>query len=131
MLRDERFYPSFSQTAFYMHMLAELDMLKDSSFRGLDEADGESFNGSPKGSINLSLDDLSKVYSADSVQLHTYISDTGVCNDHDKTCPLYNITVHWHNLNSEKMWKTYCCHSDFHNFHTRKLRKQKEEGMTP
>jgi len=40
-------------------MLAELDMLKDSSFRGLDEADGESFNGSPKGSITLSLDDLS------------------------------------------------------------------------
>lgn len=40
-------------------MLAELDMLKDSSFRGLDEAYGESFNGSPKGSITLSLDDLS------------------------------------------------------------------------
>ena len=86
-------------------MLAELDMLKDASFRGLDEADGESFNGSPKGSINLSLDDLSKVSSADSVPLHTYISDTGVCNDHDKTCPLYSITVHGHNLNTEKMWK--------------------------
>lgn len=123
-----------------MHKLAELDMLKDSSFRGSDDADGESFNGSPKGSINLSLDDLSKVSSekkkkkvssADSVQLHTYISDTGVCNDHDKTCPLYDIAIHWHNLNSEKMWKTYCCHSEFYNFNMRKLQNQKKEGMTP
>lgn len=112
-------------------MLAELDMVKDSSFRGSDDADGESFNGSPKGSINVSLDDLSKVSSADSVQLHSYISDTGVCNDHDKTRPLNDITVHWHSLNSEKMWKTYCRHSDFHYFHARKLQKQKEEGMTP
>lgn len=62
------------------------------------------FNGSPKGSINVSLDDLSKVSSADSVQLHTYISDTGVCNDHDKTRPL--LTLSAGSPNSEMMWKT-------------------------
>ncbi|XP_055203358.1 sorting nexin-13 isoform X3 [Gorilla gorilla gorilla] len=119
MLRDERFYPSFRQNALYVRMLAELDMLKDPSFRGSDDGDGESFNGSPTGSINLSLDDLSNVSSDDSVQLHAYISDTGVCNDHGKTYALYAITVHRRNLNSEEMWKTYRRYSDFHDFHMR------------
>ncbi|NXJ53114.1 SNX13 protein, partial [Spizaetus tyrannus] len=53
MLRDERFYPSFKQNVLYVRMLAELDMLKDPSFRGSDDGEGESFNGSPTGSINL------------------------------------------------------------------------------
>uniref|UniRef100_A0A667HKA3 Sorting nexin-13 n=3 Tax=Felidae TaxID=9681 RepID=A0A667HKA3_LYNCA len=119
MLRDERFYPSFRQNALYVRMLAELDMLKDPSFRGSDDGDGESFNGSPTGSINLSLDDLSNVSSDDSVQLHAYISDTGVCNDHGKTYALYAITVHRRGLNSEEMWKTYRRYSDFHDFHMR------------
>ncbi|XP_012514852.1 PREDICTED: sorting nexin-13 [Propithecus coquereli] len=119
MLRDERFYPSFRQNALYVRMLAELDMLKDPSFRGSDDGDGESFNGSPTGSINLSLDDLSNVSSDDSVQLHAYISDTGVCNDHGKTYALYAITVHRRNLNTEEMWKTYRRYSDFHDFHMR------------
>ncbi|KAB1276058.1 Sorting nexin-13 [Camelus dromedarius] len=90
----------------------------------------ESFNGSPTGSINLSLDDLSNVSSDDSVQLHAYISDTvyadydpyavaGVCNDHGKTYALYAITVHRRSLNSEEMWKTYRRYSDFHDFHMR------------
>ncbi|KAB0388728.1 hypothetical protein E2I00_018312, partial [Balaenoptera physalus] len=39
MLRDERFYPSFRQNALYVRMLAELDMLKDPSFRGSDDGD--------------------------------------------------------------------------------------------
>uniref|UniRef100_A0A8C3J1H4 Sorting nexin 13 n=1 Tax=Calidris pygmaea TaxID=425635 RepID=A0A8C3J1H4_9CHAR len=77
MLRDERFYPSFKQNVLYVRMLAELDMLKDPSFRGSDDGEGESFNGSPTGSINLSLDDLSNVPSDETVQLHAYISDTG------------------------------------------------------
>ncbi|XP_005377399.1 PREDICTED: sorting nexin-13 isoform X2 [Chinchilla lanigera] len=119
MLRDERFYPSFRQNALYVRMLAELDMLKDPSFRGSDDGDGESFNGSPTGSINLSLDDLSSVSSDDSIQLHAYISDTGVCNDHGKTYALYAITVHRRNLNTEEMWKTYRRYSDFHDFHMR------------
>ncbi|XP_061442081.1 sorting nexin-13 isoform X5 [Rhineura floridana] len=41
MLRDERFYPSFRQHALYVRMLAELDMLKDPSFRGSDDGEGE------------------------------------------------------------------------------------------
>lgn len=53
MLRDERFYPSFKQSPLYVRMLAELDMLKEPSYRGSDDGDGESFNGSPTGSINL------------------------------------------------------------------------------
>nr|XP_033786840.1 sorting nexin-13 isoform X4 [Geotrypetes seraphini] len=40
MLRDERFYPSFKHSPFYIRMLAELDMLKDPSFRGSDDGDG-------------------------------------------------------------------------------------------
>uniref|UniRef100_A0A8C5V5J0 Sorting nexin 13 n=1 Tax=Microcebus murinus TaxID=30608 RepID=A0A8C5V5J0_MICMU len=108
MLRDERFYPSFRQNALYVRMLAELDMLKDPSFRGSDDGDG-----------GKSLDDLSNVSSDDSVQLHAYISDTGVCNDHGKTYALYAITVHRRNLNSEEMWKTYRRYSDFHDFHMR------------
>uniref|UniRef100_A0A8C3TMB6 Sorting nexin-13 n=1 Tax=Catharus ustulatus TaxID=91951 RepID=A0A8C3TMB6_CATUS len=119
MLRDERFYPSFKQNVLYVRMLAELDMLKDPSFRGSDDGEGESFNGSPTGSINLSLDDLSNVPSDETVQLHAYISDTGVCNDHGKTYALYAITVHRRNANSEEMWKTYRRYSDFHDFHMR------------
>ncbi|KAM4685404.1 sorting nexin-13 isoform 6-T6 [Amazona ochrocephala] len=137
MLRDERFYPSFKQNVLYVRMLAELDMLKDPSFRGSDDGEGESFNGSPTGSINLSLDDLSNVPSDEMVQLHAYISDTesfikpfiyadsdpyavaGVCNDHGKTYALYAITVHRRNPNSEETWKTYRRYSDFHDFHMR------------
>lgn len=40
MLRDERFYPSFKQNVLYVRMLAELDMLKDPSFRGSDDGEG-------------------------------------------------------------------------------------------
>ncbi|NXD06548.1 SNX13 protein, partial [Nothocercus nigrocapillus] len=119
MLRDERFYPSFKQNVLYVRMLAELDMLKDPSFRGSDDGEGESFNGSPTGSINLSLDDLSNVPSDETVQLHAYISDTGVCNDHGKTYALYAITVHRRNQSSEETWKTYRRYSDFHDFHMR------------
>ncbi|XP_050827663.1 sorting nexin-13 isoform X3 [Serinus canaria] len=119
MLRDERFYPSFKQNVLYVRMLAELDMLKDPSFRGSDDGEGESFNGSPTSSINLSLDDLSNVPTDETIQLHAYISDTGVCNDHGKTYALYAITVHRRNANSEEMWKTYRRYSDFHDFHMR------------
>ncbi|XP_077160589.1 sorting nexin-13 isoform X4 [Paroedura picta] len=130
MLRDERFYPSFKQHVLYVRMLAELDMLKDPSFRGSDDGEGESFNGSPTGSINLSLDDLSNVSSEEFVQLRACISDTvfadydpyamaGVCNDHGKTYALYAITVRRRTPNGEEVWKTYRRYSDFHDFHMR------------
>ncbi|KAM8967108.1 sorting nexin-13 [Pelodytes ibericus] len=131
MLRDERFYPSFRYHALYIRMLAELDMLKEPSFKGSDDGDGESFNGSPTGSINLSLDDLSNVSSDDLVQISAYISDTvhvdcdpyavtGVCNEHGKTYALYAITVQRRSLEStEDLWKTYRRYSDFHDFHMR------------
>ncbi|XP_058610489.1 sorting nexin-13 isoform X6 [Onychostoma macrolepis] len=131
MLRDERFYPSFKQHPLYVRMLAELDMLKEPSFRGSEDGDGESFNGSPTGSINLSLDDLSSGSVDESAQLHAFISDTadaflnqlpvaGVCNDHGKTYALYTITVIRKNSDgSEDIWKTYRRYSDFHDFHMR------------
>lgn len=53
MLHDERYYPSFKQSPLYVRMLAELDMLKEPSYRGSDDGEGESFNGSPTGSISL------------------------------------------------------------------------------
>ncbi|XP_069050838.1 sorting nexin-13 isoform X3 [Lepisosteus oculatus] len=120
MLRDERFYPSFKQHPLYVRMLAELDMLKEPSFKGSEDGDGESFNGSPTGSINLSLDDLSNASSDESMQFHAYISDTGVCNDHGKTYALYAIAVFRRNSDgSEDTWKTYRRYSDFHDFHMR------------
>ncbi|XP_047461595.1 sorting nexin-13 isoform X1 [Mugil cephalus] len=132
MLRDERFYPSFKQSPLYVRMLAELDMLKEPSYRGSDDGDGESFNGSPTGSINLSLDDLSNSCHDESMHLHAFISDTadacfpgmwgaaGVCNDHGKTYALYAITVFRRNPDgSEDCWKTYRRYSDFHDFHMR------------
>ncbi|KAM4705282.1 sorting nexin-13 isoform 2-T2 [Rhinophrynus dorsalis] len=120
MLRDEKFYPSFRHNALYIRMLAELDMLKEPSFKGSDDGDGESFNGSPTGSINLSLDDLSNVSSDELVQINAYISDTGVCNEHGKTYALYAITVQRRGLEGvEDMWKTYRRYSDFHDFHMR------------
>ncbi|MEE6466405.1 hypothetical protein FKM82_006940 [Ascaphus truei] len=120
MLRDERFYPSFRQNPLYIRMLAELDMLKEPSFKGSDDGDGESFNGSPTGSINFSLDDLSNVSSDELLQITAYISDTGVCNEHGKTYALYTITVHRRNVEGiEDTWKTYRRYSDFHDFHMR------------
>ncbi|XP_043994275.1 sorting nexin-13 isoform X1 [Gambusia affinis] len=132
MLRDERFYPSFKQSPLYVHMLAELDMLKEPSYRGSDDGDGESFNGSPTGSLNLSLDDLTNACHDEFLQLHAFISDTadsflpgfwgaaGVCNDHGKTYALYAITVIRRNPDgSEDSWKTYRRYSDFHDFHMR------------
>ncbi|XP_017576448.1 sorting nexin-13 isoform X1 [Pygocentrus nattereri] len=132
MLRDERFYPSFRQHPLYVRMLAELDMLKEPSYRGSDDGDVESFNGSPTGSINLSLDDLTSAATDESMQLHAFISDTvadaslnqlpvpGVCNDHGKTYALYAITVFRKNPDgSEDTWKTYRRYSDFHDFHMR------------
>uniref|UniRef100_A0A3B4TTY5 Sorting nexin 13 n=1 Tax=Seriola dumerili TaxID=41447 RepID=A0A3B4TTY5_SERDU len=120
MLRDERYYPSFKQSPLYVRMLAELDMLKEPSYRGSDDGDGESFNGSPTGSINLSLDDLSNACHDETMHLHAFISDTGVCNDHGKTYALYAITVFRRNQDgSEDCWKTYRRYSDFHDFHMR------------
>ncbi|XP_031442360.1 sorting nexin-13 isoform X2 [Clupea harengus] len=120
MLRDERFYPSFRQHPLYVRMLAELDMLKEPSYRGSDDGDGESFNGSPTGSINLSLDDLTNASAEDVLLFHAFISDTGVCNDHGKTYALYAITVFRKNADgSEDTWKTYRRYSDFHDFHMR------------
>ncbi|TSO47160.1 Sorting nexin-13 [Bagarius yarrelli] len=104
----------------YVRMLAELDMLKEPSYRGSEDGDVESFNGSPTGSINLSLDDLTNATTDESVQLHAFISDTGVCNDHGKTYALYAITVIRKNSDgSEDTWKTYRRYSDFHDFHMR------------
>lgn len=40
MLRDDRYYPKFKQHPLYVRMLAELDMLKEPSFRGSDDGDG-------------------------------------------------------------------------------------------
>ncbi|XP_060680714.1 sorting nexin-13 isoform X2 [Hemiscyllium ocellatum] len=120
MLKDEQFYPSFRQNPLYVRMLAELDMLKDPSIRGSDDGDLESFNGSPTGSLNSSLDDLSNTSSEDSLQLQVSISDTGVCNDHGKTYALYAITVQRRNPDgSDDVWKTYRRYSDFHDFHMR------------
>ncbi|MEQ2256450.1 sorting nexin 13, partial [Ilyodon furcidens] len=120
MLRDERFYPSFKQSPLYVRMLAELDMLKEPSYRGSDDGDGESFNGSPTGSLNLSLDDLTNSCHDEFLQLHAFISDTGVCNDHGKTYALYAVTVFRRNPDgSEDFWKTYRRYSDFHDFHMR------------
>ncbi|XP_061598646.1 sorting nexin-13 isoform X2 [Cololabis saira] len=120
MLRDERFYPSFKQSPLYVRMLAELDMLKEPSYRGSDDGDVESFNGSPTGSLNLSLDDLSNSCHDEYMQLHAFISDTGVCNDHGKTYALYAITVFRRSMDgSEDCWKTYRRYSDFHDFHMR------------
>ncbi|TNM92972.1 hypothetical protein fugu_018374, partial [Takifugu bimaculatus] len=97
MLHDERYYPSFKQSPLYVRMLAELDMLKEPSYRGSDDGEGESFNGSPTGSISLSLDDLSNSCHDESMHIHAFISDTGVCNDHGKTYALYAITVYRRN----------------------------------
>lgn len=131
MLRDERFYPSFKQSPLYVRMLAELDMLKEPSYRGSDDGDGESFNGSPTGSINLSYDDLSNSCHDDSMQIHAFISDTGVCNDHGKTYALYAITVCRRNPDgSEDCWKTYRRYSDFHDFHMRLMEQPGFENVT-
>ncbi|XP_073486180.1 sorting nexin-13 isoform X2 [Aquarana catesbeiana] len=120
MLRDEKFYPSFRHNALYVRMLAELDMLKEPSFKGSDDGDGESFNGSPTGSINLSLDDLSNVSAEEVIQIHSFISDTGVCNEHGKTYALYTITVQRRLSDGiEDSWNTYRRYSDFHDFHMR------------
>uniref|UniRef100_A0A8C5PT09 Sorting nexin 13 n=1 Tax=Leptobrachium leishanense TaxID=445787 RepID=A0A8C5PT09_9ANUR len=95
MLRDERFYPSFRYNALYIRMLAELDMLKEPSFKGSDDGDGVFVDCDP--------------YAV-----------TGVCNEHGKTYALYAITVQRRGLDSvEEMWKTYRRYSDFHDFHMR------------
>uniref|UniRef100_A0A8C7HBV4 Sorting nexin 13 n=1 Tax=Oncorhynchus kisutch TaxID=8019 RepID=A0A8C7HBV4_ONCKI len=122
MLRDERFYPSFRQSPLYIRMLAELDMLKEPSYRGSDDGDGVSLV--LIGCFSLlclqSLDDLSNSCHDDNIQLHAFISDTGVCNDHGKTYALYAITVLRRNHDgSEDSWKTYRRYSDFHDFHMR------------
>uniref|UniRef100_A0A669CGF8 Sorting nexin 13 n=1 Tax=Oreochromis niloticus TaxID=8128 RepID=A0A669CGF8_ORENI len=110
MLRDERYYPSFKQSPLYVRMLAELDMLKEPSYRGSDDGDGESFNGSPTGSINLVTDAC----------LPGFWGAAGVCNDHGKTYALYAITVFRRSQDgSEETWKTYRRYSDFHDFHMR------------
>uniref|UniRef100_A0A673IJY7 Sorting nexin 13 n=1 Tax=Sinocyclocheilus rhinocerous TaxID=307959 RepID=A0A673IJY7_9TELE len=107
MLRDERFYPSFKQHPLYVRMLAELDMLKEPSYRGSDDGDGG----------DKLTHDLSSGSVDESVQLHAFISDTGAGNDHGKTYALYTITVT--SDGSEDIWKTYRRYSDFHDFHMR------------
>uniref|UniRef100_A0A8C7WIT7 Sorting nexin 13 n=1 Tax=Oncorhynchus mykiss TaxID=8022 RepID=A0A8C7WIT7_ONCMY len=126
MLRDERYYPSFRQSPLYIRMLAELDMLKEPSYRGSDDGDGVQglqyiwFLLVVSLHCLQSLDDLSNSCHDDNIQLHAFISDTGVCNDHGKTYALYAITVCRRNHDgSEDSWKTYRRYSDFHDFHMR------------
>uniref|UniRef100_A0A674D648 Sorting nexin 13 n=1 Tax=Salmo trutta TaxID=8032 RepID=A0A674D648_SALTR len=124
MLRDERYYPSFRQSPLYIRMLAELDMLKEPSYRGSDDGDGDWQYLWFLLVVSLhclqSLDDLSNSCHDDNIQLHAFISDTGVCNDHGKTYALYAITVCRRNHDgSEDSWKTYRRYSDFHDFHMR------------
>uniref|UniRef100_A0AAZ3P2X2 Sorting nexin 13 n=1 Tax=Oncorhynchus tshawytscha TaxID=74940 RepID=A0AAZ3P2X2_ONCTS len=96
MLRDERYYPSFRQSPLYIRMLAELDMLKEPSYRGSDDGDG----------------------GTHTLEFRLVISR--VCNDHGKTYALYAITVCRRNHDgSEDSWKTYRRYSDFHDFHMR------------
>uniref|UniRef100_A0A8B9FGL5 Sorting nexin-13 n=1 Tax=Amazona collaria TaxID=241587 RepID=A0A8B9FGL5_9PSIT len=123
MLRDERFYPSFKQNVLYVRMLAELDMLKDPSFRGSDDGEGgkHSFTSRLCPSVFL----LSVCFFFVFVFKLLVYADSdpyavaGVCNDHGKTYALYAITVHRRNPNSEETWKTYRRYSDFHDFHMR------------
>uniref|UniRef100_A0A3P8TJZ8 Sorting nexin 13 n=1 Tax=Amphiprion percula TaxID=161767 RepID=A0A3P8TJZ8_AMPPE len=120
MLRDERFYPSFKQSPLYVRMLAELDMLKEPSYRGSDDGDGESFNGSPTGSINLVRPLHFMLELKSDTCLPGFWGAAGVCNDHGKTYALYAITVFRRNQDgSEDCWKTYRRYSDFHDFHMR------------
>lgn len=69
MLRDERYYPSFKQSPLYVRMLAELDMLKEPSYRGSDDGDGESFNSSPTGSINFVSQRMEELLNCDVVAM--------------------------------------------------------------
>uniref|UniRef100_A0A8C4PWW2 Sorting nexin 13 n=1 Tax=Eptatretus burgeri TaxID=7764 RepID=A0A8C4PWW2_EPTBU len=123
MLREERFYPGFRRSPFYVKVLAELDMLKEPSLRD-GEGDSESFNGSPSSSLNVSLDDLSITTHTpspeDPIHLQAIITDTGVGNEHGKAYTLYAISVtrrladgNWDN------WDTFRRYSDFHDLHMR------------
>uniref|UniRef100_A0AAZ3NSH4 Sorting nexin 13 n=1 Tax=Oncorhynchus tshawytscha TaxID=74940 RepID=A0AAZ3NSH4_ONCTS len=104
MLRDERYYPSFRQSPLYIRMLAELDMLKEPSYRGSDDGDGADAC-LPGAGLGMGLG---------------LLGATGVCNDHGKTYALYAITVCRRNHDgSEDSWKTYRRYSDFHDFHMR------------
>uniref|UniRef100_A0A674E0Q9 Sorting nexin 13 n=1 Tax=Salmo trutta TaxID=8032 RepID=A0A674E0Q9_SALTR len=119
MLRDERYYPSFRQSPLYVRMLAELDMLKEPSYRGSDDGDGGkySFSLCLRCWHSLTLGCYNQFLEG---RLHAFISDTGVCNDHGKTYALYAITVLRRNHDgSEDSWKTYRRYSDFHDFHMR------------
>uniref|UniRef100_A0A8C7F8I3 Sorting nexin 13 n=1 Tax=Oncorhynchus kisutch TaxID=8019 RepID=A0A8C7F8I3_ONCKI len=105
MLRDERYYPSFRQSPLYIRMLAELDMLKEPSYRGSDDGDGVADACLPGAGLGMGLG---------------LLGATGVCNDHGKTYALYAITVCRRNHDgSEDSWKTYRRYSDFHDFHMR------------
>ncbi|CAB1320658.1 unnamed protein product, partial [Coregonus sp. 'balchen'] len=143
MLRDERYYPSFRQSPLYIRMLAELDMLKEPSYRGSDDGDGEMCGYNSSGLQNVTLSKcIDAVRSLDAVlspntTRRQSIADaclpgaglgvglgllgaTGVCNDHGKTYALYAITVCRRNHDgSEDSWKTYRRYSDFHDFHMR------------
>ncbi|XP_078454061.1 sorting nexin-13 [Lampetra fluviatilis] len=122
MLRDDRYYPGFKQSSFYVKALAELDMLKEPSIREGD--DSESYNGSPASSLNVSLDDLSLTAQTPSPeepgQLQAQITETGVGNEHGKSYTLYAITVmRRHHDGSQDSWDTFRRYSDFNDLHMR------------
>uniref|UniRef100_H2ZH08 PX domain-containing protein n=1 Tax=Ciona savignyi TaxID=51511 RepID=H2ZH08_CIOSA len=111
MQKDESFFPAFKASSFYMRLLAELDLLRESSLTSSDT------NGSVSGS---SLDEMATSENDEVNKLSAVITQTGICKEHGKTYAMFAVTVtrHWGNERLET-WDTFRRFREFYDLHLR------------
>ena len=111
MQKDERFFPEFKTSPYYVKMLAELDLLQDPSLTSADTNESMLSSSSQDDQSMSEIDD-------DSSKLTAVITQTGICTEHGKTYALYAITVMriW-SSGKEESWATFRRYREFYDLH--------------
>nr|XP_018666665.1 sorting nexin-13 isoform X1 [Ciona intestinalis] len=108
MQKSESFFPAFKASPYYMRLLAELDLLRETSLTSNDT----------NGSVGSSLDDISTSENEEVNKLTAVITQTGICKEHGKTYAMFAVTVtrHWGNGRQES-WDTFRRYREFYDLH--------------
>ena len=111
MQKDERFFPEFKTSPYYVKMLAELDLLQEPSLASADTSDSLMSAASQEDQPITEIDD-------DTSKLVAKITQTGVCTEHGKTYALYALAVsrQW-TSGKDESWTTFRRYREFYDLH--------------
>ena len=111
MQKNERFFPEFKTSSFYIRMLAELDLLQEPSLTSADTNESLLSGSSQEEPIAGEPEDDASTLTAE-------ITQTGICSEHGKTYALYAIAVkRIYASGKEESWATFRRFREFHDLH--------------